>query len=79
MPADQRGAWLLMVVVGVQDAGKDARGPAWRVAAVDGGGRCFRVRARMPADQRGAWLPLMVVFGVQDAGKDARGPAWRVD
>ena len=49
--------WPLMVVVGVQDVGKDAGGPAdrrtggpadrrtggpaWRVAAVDGGGRCF--------------------------------------
>ena len=33
MPADRRGAWLpLMVVVGVQDAGKDAGGPAWHLA-----------------------------------------------
>ncbi len=32
--------WPLIVVVGVQDAGKDAGGPAWRVAAADGGGWC---------------------------------------
>ena len=71
MPADQRGAWLpLMVVVGVQDAGKDARGPAWRVAAADGGGRCIRMRARMPADRRGAWLPLMVGVGVLAGSPD---------
>ena len=79
MPADQRGAWLpLMVVVGVQDAGKDAGGPAWRVAAADGGGRCSGCGqgCRRTGVARG-W-PLMVVVGVLDAFKDAGGPVWRV-
>ena len=48
--------WPLMVVVGVQDARKDARGSEWHLA--DGGGRCFRMRAMMPADLRGAWLAV---------------------
>ena len=48
----------------------DRRG-AW--LAVDSGGRCFRVRARMPADRRGAWLPLMVVgAGVLAGSPDLR-------
>ena len=59
--------WPLMVVVGVQDVGKDAGGPADRRT----GGPADR-RTGGPADRRGAWLPLMVGVGVLAGSPDLR-------